>query len=200
MIKQKKRRLLFPFLHRLRSTFGSDGKDVIMEINIISDFDGDKKFTPYEMGVEALKSFEFVGIKTDGCSLEAIDHRSKGTVFWDPKYFVELIEMIWPLTLGPWRYTVTLPDVLRRQFGPLTGQILRRCGETIIIPPEEMQEYQKVKLLSNCYWFMDRGRLQPLTVHDPNKPESDYESDEWVNEGTFGNTMYENPDPTNPDW
>ncbi|KAF3137112.1 hypothetical protein TWF594_007625 [Orbilia oligospora] len=48
-----------------------------------------------------------------------------------PKAYAELIETLWPLTAGPWKYTITLPVSIQQRYGyaksePYTMHICRR--------------------------------------------------------------------------
>ncbi|RVD87494.1 uncharacterized protein DFL_001728 [Arthrobotrys flagrans] len=59
------------------------------------------------------------------------------------KRYEGLIEMVWPLTNGPWRSTIILSNSLKQQFGGqgLTERILRRCRGNLETEGEpEIQE------------------------------------------------------------
>ncbi|KAK6337067.1 hypothetical protein TWF718_009853 [Orbilia javanica] len=60
--------------------------------------------------------------------------------------FTQLIETLWPLTTGPWKYKITLPDHIQRRYGHLTDTILEACSREVPITRAEEEHFKKVDI------------------------------------------------------
>ncbi|KAK6513070.1 hypothetical protein TWF506_009233 [Arthrobotrys conoides] len=99
---------------------------------------------------EALKPFaENVAVEITVASLNVMD----GEEFQieNQKMYTELVETLWPLTAGPWRYTIILPDSLRQRYGHLTDSILESCGREVVVTKEEENHFTKVDIDHSRY-------------------------------------------------
>ncbi|KAF3104035.1 hypothetical protein TWF102_003413 [Orbilia oligospora] len=75
-----------------------------------------------------------------------------------PTMYLEILETIWPLTLGPWRYKITMSDHTIEQFGDIsTEEIMESCTEMTNVTAEEEKQYREVKVEGDFCWIHSRG-------------------------------------------
>ncbi|EPS45506.1 hypothetical protein H072_538 [Dactylellina haptotyla CBS 200.50] len=167
----KVRKLLMPFLFRIKDFIGDEydlrrRDNVRLDINIIADYcdEAERRHLKYE---DMKPTFDQMGIEIDHLDIEGIHNAEAGEFrFGDPKYQVELIESVWPLTQGPWKYTIKLPAVLERLYGKLTEPILQKCTEATYIDGKELKRYKNVSISQACEWTVRNGHLKPREIDD----------------------------------
>ncbi|KAK6529212.1 hypothetical protein TWF281_008395 [Arthrobotrys megalospora] len=71
--------------------------------------------------------------------------------------FSELIKTLWPLTIGPWKSTIKLPNDLQQQYGHLTESVLKKCSDETAISKKEEQHFRAVDIESDCLRVRNRG-------------------------------------------
>ncbi|KAK6346362.1 hypothetical protein TWF730_010688 [Orbilia blumenaviensis] len=119
------RETLLPFAHRLKDVLSDAGEKAHVKIVLESDIGN------YEHAAGVSKTTQ---TQRDG--------RYEG-----------LVEMVWPLTNGPWRSTILLSKGLDQQFGGrgITERVLAECHEnTGSESREEGQDMASWKM--QCYW------------------------------------------------
>ncbi|KAF3187229.1 hypothetical protein TWF225_004383 [Orbilia oligospora] len=102
-----------------------------------------------------------------------------------PKAYAELIETLWPLTAGPWKYTITLPVSIQQQYGYLTDSILESCNREVVVTKGEENHFLKVDIdhsrylrvrnrgiyvLDHANYFPRYAESEPYTMHICRRP------------------------------
>ncbi|KAK6519113.1 hypothetical protein TWF281_003802 [Arthrobotrys megalospora] len=140
------RKLLMPFLYRLNGVLRDAGKKAKVDITISCAIDCDT-----ETGCISLINQSFPD-QDPGMRIK--------------EAYTLLIELIWPLSLGPWRVGITLHPVLYRQFKgvlKLTAGILKDCRANSTFEEEETEGYRTVGILeSESKWVLSRGRFKVM--------------------------------------
>ncbi|KAK6527643.1 hypothetical protein TWF694_004625 [Orbilia ellipsospora] len=164
VVKQKIPKILLAYLFRLRRALGG-GENVNMDINIISGLSEFVKSRTFA-SEDVKEYYASIGIDADKCHLDEVQCGGDGEeeeLFCNPAYVTELIDTAWPLTLGPWKYTIILPQLLHR-FQSLVPQILEKCSERVVIQENEMGRYERLKTLSTCEWVLEGGRAKVVMI------------------------------------
>ncbi|KAF3137257.1 hypothetical protein TWF703_005180 [Orbilia oligospora] len=102
-----------------------------------------------------------------------------------PKAYAELIETLWPLTAGPWKYTITLPVSIQQRYGYLTDSILESCNREVVVTKGEENHFLKVEIdhsrylrvrnrgihvLDHADYFPRYAKSEPYTMHICRRP------------------------------
>ncbi|KAK6507844.1 hypothetical protein TWF481_006266 [Arthrobotrys musiformis] len=69
----------------------------------------------------------------------------------DEKMYTQLIETMWPLTTGPWKSTITIPDKIREQYGHLTDSVLEICKREVVVTEEEKRHFVDMDVQEDLY-------------------------------------------------
>ncbi|KAK6346363.1 hypothetical protein TWF730_010689 [Orbilia blumenaviensis] len=131
------RKLLLPFAYRLRELMDAAGAGPGLMIEIRA------KLRPRN---------SFTARFTEG-----------GNGIPDVNAYKELVNTLWPLTTGPWRYKVTLPDCGGNTEGPGEDRyglrmkdLLRRCRDETKMTPEDEKQCRQLEI-NNIYYWVQNG-------------------------------------------
>ncbi|EGX44799.1 hypothetical protein AOL_s00176g81 [Orbilia oligospora ATCC 24927] len=150
------RKILMPFAYRLQQILSGAGKDVEVEINLISQI--------------------FVKECPGGGNGNVLRFPSNYKQTSDVLgLYKELIETTWPYTIGPWRFKLNLPQEIEQEYFGLGKEVIKWCNENDEVSEEEKAEFRVMKTMFPYVWVMEKGHF---VVMDEN-------SDPWVDHEMF---------------
>ncbi|KAF3910639.1 hypothetical protein ABW21_db0205089 [Orbilia brochopaga] len=123
--RKKLRKVLLPLIYRLRTSFGDAGSKLNMAI----------KLTPSQCGW-LLHSKAERSPNVDSSSV-------------DLDFYRQMIETIWPLTTGPWRWHLDIPDELLTRFPGVAERVLDVCTWFTTITEREIGYYKSMEVSRN---------------------------------------------------
>ncbi|KAJ6257388.1 hypothetical protein Dda_8277 [Drechslerella dactyloides] len=129
--REKMRRVLLPIAYRMQTSFGDAGSKLNMTIEL--------RPRIYKHGRLTLP------VRLD----EDVD----------VGLYQEIIEMVWPLTTGPWQWRLKIPNELLALFPNAAEKILERCTQLTVITDAEKQSYSSIRPQCSSFWSMPKGEL-----------------------------------------
>ncbi|KAJ6259315.1 hypothetical protein Dda_6215 [Drechslerella dactyloides] len=131
---------LIPLAHRLKTGLANLGANLHIHIRIVT--------------IPA--SYDDTGDEADARIAEMRRRDGRGSHRRAIVLYRHLVALAWPLTTGPWSWTLQTP--LDARFKDLEGAELEECAK-VVWSSETEDMYVKTKLFKKCFWTMERGRL-----------------------------------------
>ncbi|KAK6506006.1 hypothetical protein TWF506_010932 [Arthrobotrys conoides] len=76
----------------------------------------------------------------------------------NPAMYLEILMTLWPLTLGPWSYKITMPDHITEQFGDISiAETMEICTDITLVTAEEEKKYRQLPVSGDFCWISSRG-------------------------------------------
>ncbi|KAK6342419.1 hypothetical protein TWF718_007820 [Orbilia javanica] len=136
IMQERIKKLLLPFAHRLTQTLGpASSTDTTLDIKLSSLF----------LYKEELSNFQY--------REEAGEETTE--------LYTELIETVWPFTIGSWKYVLDMPLQIQKQHSKLVARVFRACDEDYSrMEGGEKKRYQALDVAVPCFWAMSNGKMR----------------------------------------
>ncbi|KAJ6262605.1 hypothetical protein Dda_3416 [Drechslerella dactyloides] len=92
------------------------------------------------------------------CPRSSWSRNSRPSVM-SPEFWYELVCCAWPLTRGPWKYTLRMARDFFDSFEAVKKDALEQCDQDPPFTKKELASFETVKLREDAFWAITNGKL-----------------------------------------